>query len=129
MARTGERTTGLTTSWVVLAVGAVGVVINVVDWLAGGTDPEPYHAFPLLLVLWAAGDLLKPSRPGAARLIAGAAGVLLVAAGLAAGVPAAAALVRGGPVDWLDLALGVLTVLYAASAVAALAARRRAARA
>ncbi|QGV80711.1 hypothetical protein [Streptomyces ficellus] len=124
MAGAGERTRGLTYSWIVLAVGAVGVVINLVDWFVEG-GLEPYHVFPLLLVLWAAADLLKPARPAVARAAQGVAGVLLVAAGLAAGVPAAVALVRGEPVDWLDLILGVLTVLYAASAAAALAARLR----
>ncbi|WP_179166372.1 hypothetical protein [Streptomyces sp. CB03238] len=53
-----------------------------------------------------------------------AACVLLVAAGLAVGVPAATALVRGEAVDWLDLVLGVLVVLYAVVAVIALAVRK-----
>ncbi|RST15166.1 hypothetical protein E2C00_07200 [Streptomyces sp. WAC05374] len=126
MAVTGEKRAP-THARLVLAVGAVGVLINVADWFVGG-DPQPYHVFPLLLVLWGAADLLKAARPAAARAVRGVAGVLTVAAGLAVGVPAAVALVRGESVDWLDLVLGVLVVLYAASAAAALAARRRAAR-
>ncbi|MFF8290746.1 hypothetical protein ACF068_16180 [Streptomyces sp. NPDC016309] len=127
MAGTGEKSGGPTRPWIVLVIGAVGVVINVVDLIAGGA-PEPHAVFPLLLVLWAAGELLNRDRPAAARVARGAAGVLLVVAGLAAGIPAAAALARGGAVDWLDLVLGVLTLLYAASVVAALAARSRARR-
>ncbi|MFC8915714.1 hypothetical protein ACGF5F_11035 [Streptomyces sp. NPDC047821] len=123
MATTGERTGRPTHARLVLAVGAVGVIINLADWFAEGS-PQPYHAFPLLLVLWAAGDLLQASRPAAARAARGAAGVLLVTAGLAAGVPAAAALVRGGPVDWLDLVLGVLVVAYVAVMATAWIARR-----
>ncbi|MGI5355105.1 hypothetical protein ACQI4E_07265 [Streptomyces sp. CA-252508] len=115
---------GATHARLVLGVGAVGVVINVVDWFVGG-EPRPYHAFPLLLVLWGAADLMQASRPDAARGVRAAAGVLMVAMGLAVGVPAAAALVRGDRVDWLDLVVGVVVVLYAASALAALVARRR----
>lgn len=125
MGVTGEKTEGLTYPWIVLTVGAVGFVLNLVDWIVEG-GLEPYYAFPVLLMLWAAADLLKAARPAAARAVQGVAGVLLVTAGLAAGVPAAVALVRGDPVDWLDLVLGVLTALYAASAIAALVARRRA---
>ncbi|MEI5011165.1 hypothetical protein RB196_31320 [Streptomyces sp. PmtA] len=40
--------------------------------------------------------------------------------------PAAAALVAGAPVDWLDLTLGVLTAFYVVVGTAALLARRRA---
>ncbi|GAA2477247.1 hypothetical protein [Streptomyces gobitricini] len=127
MARTGEARAS-TQARLILAIGAIGLVINVVDWFVGGS-PQPYHAFPLLLVLWGAADLLRAARPAAARVVRGAAGVLMVAIGLAVGVPAAVALVRGEPVEWLDLLVGVVVALYAASAAAGLAARRQASRA
>ncbi|OKK07932.1 hypothetical protein AMK26_02430 [Streptomyces sp. CB03234] len=117
----GDR--ALTHARLVLAVGAIGVAVNAVAWIVEG-HPQPYHAAPLLLVLWVAADLLKTPRPAAARAVRAAAGVLLVAVGLAVGVPAATALVRGEAVDWLDLVLGVLVVLYAAVAVIVLAVRK-----
>ncbi|MER7109716.1 hypothetical protein [Streptomyces sp. NPDC000229] len=124
MGATGEKTGGLALPRLVLAVGVIGLAINVVDLFTEGR-PEPYQAFPLLLVLWATADLLKASRPAVARAVRAAAGVLLVTVGFAVGVPAVAALVGGRPVDWLDIVLGLLTALYAASAAAALVARRR----
>ncbi|MGI5482870.1 hypothetical protein [Streptomyces lavendofoliae] len=124
MARTGE-VRAPTHARLVLGVGAIGLAINVADWFVEG-DPRPYHAFPLLLVLWGAADLMQGNRPDVARGVRGAAGALMVAIGLAVGVPAAVALVRGGPVDWLDLVVGVVVALYAASVAAGWAARRRA---
>ncbi|MET9427565.1 hypothetical protein [Streptomyces sp. NPDC003036] len=122
--KTGRKTGAMTYPRIVLAVGAIGVVINVADWFVGDGRPQPYDVFPLLLVLWAAGDLLKRPRPAAARAMRGTAAVLLCAAGLAVGIPAAAALVRGEPFDWLDLILGVLVVLYALAGASALAVRK-----
>ncbi|MEU7277310.1 hypothetical protein AB0A69_00725 [Streptomyces sp. NPDC045431] len=122
--KTGEKTGGLTYPWLVLGVGAIGVGINVADWFVGDGRPQPYDVFPLLLVLWAAGDLLKERRPTAARAMRGTAGVVLFAAGLAVGVPAAAAAARGETFAWLDLIVGVLVILYAVAMASALAMRK-----
>ncbi|MEE1753418.1 hypothetical protein [Streptomyces sp. SP18CS02] len=127
MAATGEgRAPGH--ARLVLGVGAIGFVINVVDWFVDG-QVRPHDAFPLMLMFWGAADLLEVRRPSVARALRRSAGTLLVAAGLAAGVPAAVALARGGDPDWIDLLLGVFAVLYLAVSLAALIARLRGRRA
>ncbi|MEU2113118.1 hypothetical protein ACIOWI_00810 [Streptomyces sp. NPDC087659] len=107
---------------VVLAVGLVGVVINAVDWAVSGSVSWS-DAFPLFLTAVAGAELSTGPRRRALRT---AAAVILLTVGFAVGVPAAADLVAGAPVDWLDLTLGVLTALYVVVGTAALLARRRA---
>ncbi|MCZ7460356.1 hypothetical protein [Streptomyces sp. WMMC940] len=107
---------------VVLAVGLVGVVISGVDWAVSGRVAWS-DAFPLFLAAAAGAELSTGARRRALRT---AAAVVLLTVGFAVGVPAAADLVSGAPVDWLDLTLGVLTVLYAVVGTVALLARRRA---
>ncbi|MGW7369824.1 hypothetical protein ACWGI8_41980 [Streptomyces sp. NPDC054841] len=106
---------------VALAVGLVGVVINLIDWAVSGKVAAS-DAFPLFLAAEAASELTTGPRRRALRA---AAGVVLLAAGFAAGIPAATGLIRGGSVDWLGLTLGVLVVLYAVVITTALVARRR----
>ncbi|MFI1467445.1 hypothetical protein [Streptomyces wuyuanensis] len=107
---------------VVLAVGIVGVVVNGIDGVVSG--PLAWSdAFPLFLAAVAGAELSTGRRRRALRA---AAAVVLLTVGFAAGVPAAAHLVAGGPVDLLNLMLGVLALLYAAVGTAALLARRRA---
>ncbi|MFE3325052.1 hypothetical protein [Streptomyces sp. NPDC059176] len=106
---------------IALAIGLLGVVINLVDWAIDGRL-VPSDAFPLFLAAAAAGELTSGVRQ---RVLRGAASAVLAAVGLAAGVPAAADLVRGDPVDWLDLTVGVLVVLWALVGGAALVGRLR----
>ncbi|MEV7237204.1 hypothetical protein AB0N06_25535 [Streptomyces sp. NPDC051020] len=97
----------------VLVVGSIGVLINIVDAIGTG-HLEPHHAFAALVALGAGGELLKERRPRAAKALYALASVLLVVAGSVAGYRAWASLFRGATYDWLDLALGVLVVLYVA---------------
>lgn len=115
------RTSRTTWARVALAIGLLGVLVNLIDWAMDGRL-VPSDAFPLFLAAAAAGELTTGVRQRVAR---GAAAVILAAAGLAAGIPAAADLFRGDPVDWLDLTVGVLVVLWALVGGAALVGRLR----
>ncbi|MFG2761045.1 hypothetical protein [Streptomyces wuyuanensis] len=106
----------------VLAVGIAGVVVNGIDGVVFG-PPAWSDAFPLFLAAVAGAELSTGRRRRALRAAAAA---VLLTVGFAAGVPAAAHLVTGGPVDLLNLMLGVLALLYAAVGTAALLARRSA---
>ncbi|WP_406421521.1 hypothetical protein OH809_17415 [Streptomyces sp. NBC_00873] len=106
-----------------LAVGSIGVLVNIVD-VIGSARPEPHHAFAALVALGAGAELLKDRRPGAARALHVAASVLLVVAGSVAGYGAWAALFKGSAYDWLDLVLGVLVVLYVVAGAGQLLARQ-----
>ncbi|MFE6662363.1 hypothetical protein ACFVFH_02180 [Streptomyces sp. NPDC057697] len=105
-----------------LAVGSIGVLIDLVDVIGSG-HLEPHHAFAALVALGAGGELLKERRPGAARVLYAVASVLLVVAGSVAGYRAWASLRAGTGHDWLGLALGVLVVLYVAVGAGRLLAR------
>lgn len=96
-----------------LIVGSIGVLINVVDAIGSG-HLAPHDAFAAAVALGAGGELLKERRPGAARALYAVMSVLLVVAGSVAGSRAWSSLVKGTAYDWLDLALGVLVVLYVA---------------
>ncbi|GAA2218945.1 hypothetical protein [Streptomyces nogalater] len=96
-----------------LVVGSIGVLITIVDVIGAGRL-EPHDAFPALVALGAGGDLLKERRPRAAKVLHAVASVLLVSAGSVAGARAWTAFLREATYDWLDLALGVLVVLYVA---------------
>ncbi|MFD7122131.1 hypothetical protein [Streptomyces sp. NPDC056652] len=113
----------------VLTVGAIGILINIVDAIGTGSL-EPHDAFAAVVALGAGGELLKERRPRAAKALYAVTSVLLVVAGSFAGAPAWAAFFRGTAYDWLDLALGVLVVLYVAVGAGQLLARlsRRASR-
>ncbi|MET9504337.1 hypothetical protein ABZY42_21905 [Streptomyces sp. NPDC006622] len=105
-----------------LVVGSIGVLINVVDAIGTGRL-EPHDAFVALVALGAGGELLKERRPTAAKALQAVTSVLLVVAGSVAGVRAWGALFRGTTYDWVDLALGVLVVLYVGVGTAQLLAR------
>ncbi|MER5882322.1 hypothetical protein ABT160_00675 [Streptomyces sp. NPDC001941] len=116
------------TTWAALVVCGVGALINAVDAVVRGRL-EPTDAFPLIVALGAGAELLKRRRAGAAKALNGAAGVLLVAAGSAAGYRAWTTAVREGSYDWINLVLGVLTVLFVAAGAARVLARLRVRRA
>ncbi|WP_250299664.1 hypothetical protein OG709_22905 [Streptomyces sp. NBC_01267] len=107
----------------VLAVGSIGVLINIADAIGSGRL-EPHHAFAPWLALGAGADLLKDRRPKAARALHITATVLLMVAGSVAGYRAWTALLTGAGHDWLDLALGVAVVLYVVVSAGRLFARR-----
>ncbi|MER6995072.1 hypothetical protein [Streptomyces sp. NPDC000410] len=107
---------------IALVVGLVGIGINLVDWAVSG-DLVPSDVFPLLVAAGAGAELAKGRARRALRAVAATA---VAVAGLAAGVPAAAAVLRGEPFAWLDLMLGVLVVLYLVVLVMAAVARVRA---
>ncbi|WHM40775.1 hypothetical protein [Streptomyces sp. BPTC-684] len=106
-----------------LAVGSIGVLINIVDAIGSG-HAEPHHAFAALVALGAGAELLKDRRPGAARALRIVASVLLVVAGSVAGYRAWAALLKDATYDWLNLILGVLVVLYVLVGAAQLLSRQ-----
>ncbi|MBL1109342.1 hypothetical protein JK361_32940 [Streptomyces sp. 5-8] len=105
-----------------LVVGSIGVLINIVDAIGTGRL-EPHAVIPAVVALGVGGDLLKERRPRAAKALYAVTSVLLVVAGSVAGARAWASLFRGTSYDWLDLALGVLVVLYVAVGAGLLLAR------
>ncbi|MFF3684637.1 hypothetical protein [Streptomyces sp. NPDC002187] len=124
----GERRGRRTSMWGVLAVGVVGVVLNLVDRGVRGRL-APSDAAPLLLAFGAGAELVRGTRR---RMLRAGAAVVLVVAGLAAGIPAVAGLVRGGSADRTGLVLGGIVVAVLAVCCAGPAAQlseRRAARA
>ncbi|MFD9223990.1 hypothetical protein ACFWDI_29275 [Streptomyces sp. NPDC060064] len=116
--------------WVALAgAGTVGAGSLVEAATTGGVDAM--DVWPFVVVGFAAGELLKGyGRERAARIAQAVASVLLAAVWL--GGAAAEDLALGRGADWLDLATGVLGLLYVAVVAAILAdrfRRRRATRA
>ncbi|MFJ4467794.1 hypothetical protein ACIP2X_10020 [Streptomyces sp. NPDC089424] len=106
-----------------LAVGSIGILINVVDAIESGHF-EPHDAFAALIALGAAAELVKGSRPRLSRTLWATASALLVLGGSVAGYGAWSSLIKGASYDWLDLVIGVPAVLHVAVGAAASAARR-----
>ncbi|MFF3454111.1 hypothetical protein ACFYXH_07215 [Streptomyces sp. NPDC002730] len=111
--------------WVALAgAGTVGAGNLVEAAMTGGVDA--IDVWPFVVVGFAAGELLKGyGRERAARIAQAVASVLLAAVSLWLGGAAAEDLALGRGADWLDLATGVLGLLYVAVGAAILADRFR----
>ncbi|MFD1919128.1 hypothetical protein [Streptomyces beijiangensis] len=83
-----------------------------VEW-ARGNGVEAQSFWPFAVAAGSVATLLKGTgRRTAARGATYLACGLLVAVGIWTGIPQAAHLVHGESVDWLDLTIGVLVVLF-----------------
>jgi hypothetical protein len=114
--RARERRNERLIAWLLLGASAVVGVGNMVEW-AFGHGVEAQSFWPFAMVASATAMLLKGTgRPGVVRAMTYLATGLIVAVGLAVGIPQAARLVRGQSVDWLALAAGTAVALFVVGA-------------